>query len=349
MVRVRSVFGKTSSAAARLAHQSMNQWGAVVLRGALGANAETFSDFAAELRYLHPQYVQPGLTWDGGHRHEVASRVTNASSDPPGLEITPHCENQDCPRSPAYVLFACARPASHGGQTPLYDLKSAEQYLRATPVGERFLADLEAHGTISQRFYPSELDPRASLITSVNYPRIHDKFPAKDDTAAWESLRTSFSIHGAKHWFEPSTGSMRMEWKMPGFAKHPVTGDDVFFYGYGTHGSYFDKFLPGLPFHDRPFHSKLGCGREVTKEEVDVMSAAWASAVDRFEWQSGDVLCVDNFRYAHGRDRFQEAFQGERNVMVSNGNTVHWAASYKASKGFSTATSTSATAPQCNY
>jgi len=136
---------------------------------------------------------------------------------------------------------------------------------------------------------------------------------------------------------------------MPGFAKHPMTGDNVFFYGYGTHGSYFDKFLPGIPFQDRPFHSKLGCGREVTKEEIDVMAAAWVSAVDRFEWQTGDVLCVDNFRFGHGRDPFQEAFQGERKVMLSNGNTVHWAAPCDAPTGFSTENSTCTSAPQCSY
>eukprot|EP00927_Polykrikos_kofoidii_P073693 TRINITY_DN69706_c0_g1_i1.p1 TRINITY_DN69706_c0_g1~~TRINITY_DN69706_c0_g1_i1.p1 ORF type:complete len:350 (+),score=36.15 TRINITY_DN69706_c0_g1_i1:54-1052(+) len=322
MVLIIDCSGMSVSAAAGEAKEAMEKHGAVVIRGANGSSAQTFSEFASSFKALWPQFKEPPLMWDSGYRHSLAPGIVNASSDVPELSITPHCEHQDCPRSPVYILFACAKPAEHGGQTPIYNVQKVEQHIAAQPTGRKFLADLRKSGVRVSRFYPGVDDPRAAPIIATGYPRFLDKFPSLDDEATWDVITSSFRRHEAKHFIEQSTQSMRLEWWTPGFAKHPIHGDDVFYYGYGTHGSYFDEFMPEVPYRDRSFHNVLGCGREVTAEELDLMREAWASNAERFQWKTGDVLCLDNFRFAHGRD----PFRGQRKVMASFGNAVHWAA-----------------------
>lgn len=129
--------------------------------------------------------------------------------------------------------------------------------------------------------------------------------------------------HGAEYTWENGVGSsFRMSWSLPGFAKHPLYGHPVFFYGYGTHGSYFDELLPDLAYDDRPFHNRLGGGREIRPDELAAMSKAFDEVATRFEWQAGDILCLDNFRFGHGRD----PYTGPRDVLAANGPAVNWAA-----------------------
>ena len=51
----------------------------------------------------------------------------------------PHCEHQDLPRSPAYVLFACVTPATTGGATPIYDMDLVRRRLAETDTGVRLI------------------------------------------------------------------------------------------------------------------------------------------------------------------------------------------------------------------
>ena len=50
-----------------------------------------------------------------------------------------------------------------------------------------------------------------------------------------------------------------------------------------------------------------GDGDEISSEEVEAMhSAMWEVAV-AFDWQAGDVLCIENERVMHGRVSFTGA------------------------------------------
>ena len=91
----------------------------------------------------------------------------------------------------------------------------------------------------------------------------------------------------------------------------------------GSRCRYFDDTLAGVKcFSERPFHNRLGDGREVTTAELAALGDAFRHAATRFEWQAGDVLCLDNFSFGHGRD----PYTGNREVLASMGNTVHWGA-----------------------
>lgn len=287
--------------------------GAVLLRGAheFSTTPEGFSGFAQQLASEFPEWTTPVLSWDSGHRYTLAPGVTNSASDLPSQIILPHCEHQDMPRSPVYVLFACVIAATEGGATPIYDLQLVQRWLEKDRVGARLIEDLRNEGVKISRFYPGADCPEAVPIRRANFAALSDKFPELQpgaSPAGWERLKRSFDEHSVEYQWEGCDAdgkdgtSLRLQWHNPAFVRHPLHGYEVFYYGYGTHASYFDAEIPDVPYHNQPFHNRLGCGREVTPDELAVLDVAFQQAATRFEWRNGDVICIDNFRFAHGRD-----------------------------------------------
>ena len=62
-----------------------------------------------------------------------------------------------------------------------------------------------------------------------------------------------------------------------------------------------------------PFTPSFGDGSEIPAEQVERMHAAmWRCAV-AFDWERGDVLCLDNERCMHGR----LSWEGPRTMLSS--------------------------------
>ena len=158
---------------------------------------------------------------------------------------------------------------------------------------------------------------RRAAADQASFHQLLEAFSAHGTHCSWEGVGNATTQKGA------AGMSLRLQWHNPAFVPHPLHGHEVFYYGYGTHGSYFDDTLPGVKcFSERPFHNRLGDGREVTTAELTALGDAFRHAAARFEWQAGDVLCLDNFSFGHGRD----PYTGNREVLASMGNTVHWGA-----------------------
>lgn len=60
--------------------------------------------------------------------------------------------------------------------------------------------------------------------------------------------------------------------------------------------------MDAVPLDQRPLHSLIGNGRELTEEEYDLMSRIQDEVEVAIPWtHKGDLLVVDNFRFEHGR------------------------------------------------
>lgn len=191
---------------AKQAAAAMVKTGAVLLRGTGTSDPKGFSELAQLMKAEFPQWQAPALSWDSGNRRTLAPGVTNSASDLPEATITPHCEHQDMPRCPAYVMFACIVPASEGGCTPIYDLERMVHNLEANPIGSQFLKDLRSEGVRASRFYPAESDTRAGPIHHARFPTVTEKFPELEmgvDPAARVRLIESFEVrwHHIRNFF----------------------------------------------------------------------------------------------------------------------------------------------------
>jgi hypothetical protein len=62
-----------------------------------------------------------------------------------------------------------------------------------------------------------------------------------------------------------------------------------------------------------PYQCSFGDGGELREPAMAQVRKAFEARAQRFDWQSGDLLLLDNFRVAHGR----EAFRGPRRVLAA--------------------------------
>lgn len=67
---------------------------------------------------------------------------------------------------------------------------------------------------------------------------------------------------------------------------------------------------------DWPRHCYYGDGTPIRDEDMQALLEVYAGLEERFEWQSGDVMLLDNLLMAHGRD----AYSGERKLLVAMGD-----------------------------
>ena len=104
-----------------------------------------------------------------------------------------------------------------------------------------------------------------------------------------------------------------------GVAYHPVTRDRVFFnQAHLFHISNLEASLASsivsLFGNDRiPRNAFYGDGSPFDLADIEQIRNAFRECAITFPWQRGDVLLVDNMRFAHGRN----PFEGERKVVVS--------------------------------
>ena len=125
------------------------------------------------------------------------------------------------------------------------------------------------------------------------------------------------SRHDIAHeWLDEET--LRTVQRCQGVARHPVTNETVFFnqahlFHPSSLGAASAAGLLELFGADRlPRSACFGDGSEITDEELAVVRAAFEREVIVFSWQKGDVLLLDNMRFAHGR----RPFTGNRKVLA---------------------------------
>ena len=119
-------------------------------------------------------------------------------------------------------------------------------------------------------------------------------------------------------------GTLRTRRVCPAVARHPKTGDEVFFNQIQAHHiSCLEKevresLLALSPEDALPRNVYFGDGSPIEAAMMEDIIGVYHEVALRFPWQKGDVLLVDNMLTAHSR----APFTGERNIMVAMGEMV---------------------------
>jgi alpha-ketoglutarate-dependent taurine dioxygenase len=112
---------------------------------------------------------------------------------------------------------------------------------------------------------------------------------------------------------------LRTEQVCQGAARHPLSGDIVFFnQAHLFHVSSLSAKAAAdmIEFFGRdrlPRNATYGDGEDIRADDLELVRAAFSSAAVDLQWQQGDVVILDNMRFAHGR----RAYSGERRVLAS--------------------------------
>jgi alpha-ketoglutarate-dependent taurine dioxygenase len=267
--------------------------GAILFRGFNVESVERFRAFAAAVSNELLDYRERAAP-----RVQVAERVFTSSEYPANQVIHLHHEMSYSHNWPSKVLFHCRTPAIEGGRTPIARERDVFPAIDAD-VREQF----RTKGVMYVRNFGPELD--------LSWP---EAFQTNDPQAVEQYCRRS---------------DIRFEWRGPerlrtvqvrqGVVRHPVTQESVFF----NHAALFHaSSLPAaahrslsamLAPEDMPRNVFYGDGSPIEPAVLAEIRRQYDAHAMRFTWQAGDVLMVDNFLVAHGR----ETYSGPRQILVA--------------------------------
>ncbi len=273
--------------------------GALLFRG-FGVGLDEFGPLTRALAGEPASYLERSSP-----RTELADRVYTATDYPADQRIPLHNENSYQRSFPAALAFCCLVEPTDGGATPLADTRAV---LRRLPA--RVVAPFADRGVMYVRNF------RAGL--GLDWTEVFQ-------TGSRAEVAAYCAGNGIEAQWLPD-GGLRTRQVRPAVARHPVTGDRVWF----NHGLFFNAYSLPAPVRvalldqfgiDRlPNHTYYGDGTPIPDEVLDTLAAGYAAEEVAVPWRAGDVLLVDNLLAAHGR----QPFEGPRRVVVGMAGPLDW-------------------------
>lgn len=282
----------TEANAARI-ETRFRQHGAVLFRGFELANESSFGQFTLKLTGELIEYAEPSTP-----RTSIGNKLYTSTEYPPEQHIPLHNEQSYAPRWPMKIWFYCLVPAREGGQTPLAD--SRQVYERIDP---RIRRVFEEKGVMYVRNYSEQLDLKWQDVFQTN------------DRREVEARCRQASIR--YEW--KAAGQLRTEQVCQGVFRHPHDGQMVWFnQAHLFHVSNLevpirDWLLENYGEENLPRNAYFGDGSRIAPAMLDEIRDAYHQSRIIFEWQTRDILMLDNARFAHGR----QPFTGQRRVLVA--------------------------------
>ena len=122
---------------------------------------------------------------------------------------------------------------------------------------------------------------------------------------------------GFAYKWEKETGALSYWYTLPPFMTHPETGEQLWFNQPTVHHCTYYKESPmydgvSMPDDQFPTHTSYGDGTTIEPEVIQhIRAVGWQCAVG-FQWKTGDLLVLDNYRVQHGK----LSFNGERKILA---------------------------------
>ena len=231
-------------------------------------------------------------------RNSAGEQIYESTPYPPDQMILWHNESAHLPSWPMRINFHCVIPAQHGGCTPIIDTRDLMRQL-----DPQVLADFRDKGLLYVRSFTAGIDPTWEEF-------FHTAERAKVEQMCRDA--------GSEFEWLPG-GGLRIKTRARGVAKHPGTGEPLFFNQVQLHHiSCVDpETRDGLRalFDDDqlPRNVYFGDGTPIPDEVMQGIGAVFERVCVRFPWQQADTLFLDNMRVAHARD----PYQGPRKIVVA--------------------------------
>jgi natural product biosynthesis luciferase-like monooxygenase protein len=272
----------------------LRKHGAILFRGFGEGSIEEFERFALSLcDELFGEYGDLP-------REEVAGKIYGSTPYPPDQAILMHNESSQMHCWPLKIWFYCLTPAAEGGETPVVDCREVYRLLDPT-----LRARFAEQGLVYVRNFTDGLD--------VSW----QSFFRTTERAEVERL---CRLMGMEFEWKADHG-LRTRKRSPAVARHPKTGETVFFNQLQAHhDSCLEPDLRRslLALFGReglPRNVYYGDGSPIEDAVVEEIREVYARAAVSFPWRRGDILMLDNMLSAHGRN----SFRGARKIMVTMG------------------------------
>jgi alpha-ketoglutarate-dependent taurine dioxygenase len=276
--------------------ERLDSGGAVLLRG-----LTTPAECESQLREVVKQLSGDPLNYQyrSTPRSDLGGGVYTATEYPAGLSIPMHNENAYQRDWPLLILFLCVFPADGGGgQTPLADTVKVTQ--RIDPLVRKKFMDKQV---MYVRNYHEDIDlPWQTVFQTESRSEVEQYCREHDIEYEWAG-----------------SGTLRTRQVCQAFAKHPRTGELVWFnQAHLFHPSSQDARTRGLlketfKEEDLPRNALYGDGSPIEEADLEDVRNAFEAEMVTFDWRAGDVLILDNMLVSHGRS----PYKGKRRVVAS--------------------------------
>ncbi len=236
-------------------------------------------------------------------RRRYSDGLYSSSKWPPNQPMCMHHELSYALECPSLMLFACLIAPTDGGATPVAD-SPAVLHALPTELIERF----ERVGWLLVRNYNDDIGASIAEAFGTNERR------------AVESYCRANAI---KFEWRPD-GALRTWQRCSAIVRHPRTGqrcwfNQIAFLNEWTMDPEVREYLVDIYGEDGlPFNTRFGDGEAIGADVVRSINEAYEANTAREPWQGGDLMLLDNFRTAHGRERFA----GSREVLVAMADAV---------------------------
>jgi alpha-ketoglutarate-dependent taurine dioxygenase len=269
--------------------------GAILFRNFDVTNVSAFASFARATGGHSIDYLVKSTP-----RTAIGDQIYTSTEYPAYREILLHNENAYDRVWPLRIAFCCLTPATHGGETPLADMRDVTERLGANLV-DRF----EAAKVRYIRHYHRGID--------LDW---RDVFRTADPV---ELAQTCAAAEIEHEWLDSPGTLLRTVRVAQGVAVHPATADRLFFnqahlFHITSMGEDVAQMLTASFGRDRvPRHATYGDCSEISPGDIRRVQDAFRKSEFTFKWERGDVLWVDNLQFAHGR----RPYRGDRKVFVA--------------------------------
>ena len=275
----------------------LQQHGAILFRGFTDSLVSTFEQFALG--------ICPQLFGEYGDlpREGIGGKVYGSTPYPADQTIFFHNESSHLHRWPMKIWFFCVQPAQSGGETPIVDCRKVYQLLDPK-LREKFAQKQLMY----VRNYTDGLD--------VSWQEF---FKTAHKTEVEQYCRQA----GIE--FEWKDGNkLRTCKRRPAIAKHPKTGEMVFFNQLPLHHiscldtAVRNSLLSVFGEANLPRNVYYGDGTPIEDSVMAEIQAVYQQATVSFPWEAGDILMLDNMLVAHSRN----PFVGPRKIVVAMGEMI---------------------------
>ena len=195
------------------------------------------------------------------------------------------------------IWFFCLEPAEVGGRTPIGDSRRVFSAIDAE-IKERFIQK----GVLYVRNYGYGLDlPWQEVFQTLDKRKV--------DAFCHDAGITTEWVGG---------GRLRTRQRCQAVAKHPKTGDPVWFnqthlfHVSNLNTTVREDLLINFKDEDLPRNAYYGDGSPIEDSVLHHIRTVYRQESTSFAWEAGDLLMLDNMLTAHGR----APYAGSRKVLV---------------------------------
>lgn len=276
-----------------LLEEKLLEHGAILFRGFPVESPDQFQQFGRDVFGELLDYKERAAP-----RVEIGKGIYTSTEFPPDQWIPLHHEMSYSHNWPMKILFYCDQPTAERGRTPVASARTVTGRIDPA-IRQRFLDK----GILFVRNYGEGVD--------LSW---QDAFQTTDRAVVEEYCRKAGM---SAEWRDGDRLRTRAHRQV--MVAHPKTGEVLWF----NHAHMFhDSNLPAevrralldqFRADELPRNSFYGDGTPIESSVLEEIRRIYLEASVLFPWQKGDLLLLDNFLVAHGR----EPFSGPRRILVA--------------------------------